>query len=89
MSAAKAKDTLLTDTSLPEGFVKIEQVMFHSAVMIAGKTETTLSKTRLPTLTEMGWDPTGTFIRVLYKDLKGKAHTMQFHGSVAKQTILV
>ncbi|MBK8455597.1 MAG: hypothetical protein IPL34_20165 [Thiofilum sp.] len=90
MRAVKAK---LKDVSeqlkLPDDFVLIDQVMFHSAVMIAGKTETTISKVRLPTLHQMGWDPTGTFIRILYTDTKGRPHAMQLHGSTAKQTTLV
>jgi hypothetical protein len=88
----KALKTTDTDTMLPKGAVPITQIMLHSAVMIAGVTETTLSfdahKQVSKAITCMYWDADGQYVRIHHKDNKGRSAVMQLPAAAVKQSLV-
>ncbi len=61
----------------------VESAYLHSAIMIAGKTETTINKHRIPAIQELGWDKDGFLLIVT----ANKTHCLP--SAAVAQTILV
>lgn len=61
----------------------VESAYLHSAIMIAGKTETTINKHRIPAIQEIGWDKDG-FLLIITAN---KTHCLP--SAAVSQTILI